>query len=77
MPVTVRSARFDQAPEDVPLPDDGHGSPVRALVHAYTAIRDDLRHGTTTAPDFTHAVRRHRLLDAIQRSAATSRRVSP
>jgi predicted dehydrogenase len=47
---------------------------IHTLVHAYAAIRDDLVHGTAVAPDFTHAVKRHRLLDAIVRSAATGPR---
>jgi predicted dehydrogenase len=72
----VRSLRFGDPPEVLSLPGAGSGSPVRALVHAYTAIRDDLLHGTTVVPDFAHAVRRHRLLDAIQRSAATGRRIA-
>lgn len=76
VPVSVRSLRFGQAPEVLSLPGAADGSPVRALVHAYAAIRDDLRHGTTVVPDFAHAVRRHRLLDAIQRSAATGQRIS-
>ena len=42
---------------------------------SYAAIRDDLAHGTAVAPGFGHAVKRHRLLDAITRSAATGRRV--
>jgi predicted dehydrogenase len=66
-------------PHTVPLTVQGttyEGSPVHALTHAYAAIRDDLRDGTQTAPGFAHAVRRHRLLDAIQRSAATGRRVA-
>jgi predicted dehydrogenase len=50
------------------------GTVIHTLVHAYAAIRDDLIHGTAVAPDFTHAVKRHRLLDAIVRSAATGQR---
>ena len=50
---------------------------IHTLVHAYAAIRDDLVTRTAVAPDFTHAVKCHRLLDAIQRSAATGQRVRP
>lgn len=53
------------------------GTPAHSVAHAYAAIRDDLTQGTTSAPDFAHAVKRHRLLDAIQRSAATGQRVRP
>lgn len=80
-PVTVRGARGEAPLAELALPDgcdrfgDLRGTPVHALLHAYATIRDDLRDGTTVAPDFAHAVRRHRLLDAIQQSAATGRRV--
>lgn len=81
-PVTVRAARSGEELATLELPGgydaypDHAGTPVSAVAHAYAAIRDDLRHGTATAPDFAHAVRRHRLLDAIQRSAAEGRRVT-
>ena len=59
---------------------DGHddyphlaGTPIHNLAHTYSAIRNDLIDGTTTAPDFAHAVKRHRLLDAIARSSAEGR----
>lgn len=80
-PVAVRGARggADLAPLELPGRYDAFrhldGTPVHALVHAYAAIRDDLRDGSSLAPDFAHAVRRHRLLDAIERSAADGRRV--
>jgi predicted dehydrogenase len=80
-PVTVRGAR-GRAPLAELAPPDGYddfpglaGTPIHTLTHAYAAIRNDLVDGTTTAPDFAHAVRRHRLLDAIVRSAAEGRRV--
>ena len=50
------------------------GTVIHTLAHAYAAIRDDLVHDTDVAPGFAHAVQRHRLLDAIVRSAATGRR---
>ncbi|WP_205696538.1 Gfo/Idh/MocA family protein [Conexibacter sp. SYSU D00693] len=81
-PVTVRGARGEAHLAQLVVPerlDPFHrwrGTAAHPLVHAYAAIRDDLLEGTGVAPDFTHAARRHRLLDAIQRSAATGRRVS-
>ncbi|WP_033343279.1 Gfo/Idh/MocA family protein [Catenuloplanes japonicus] len=73
-PVTVRGAG--------PALPDGYdryphlaGTHIHTLAHAYAAIRDDLVHGTTLAPGFAHAVRRHQLLDAITRSARTGQRV--
>jgi predicted dehydrogenase len=81
-PVAVRGARGRGRPVALRLPDgyDDHreaaGTAVHSLMHAYAAVRDDLLHGTARAPGFAHAVRRHRLLDAVERSAATGRRVS-
>jgi predicted dehydrogenase len=79
--VTVRAARGSEDLTELKQPDHydadpgSAGTPEHTLAHAYSAIRDDLVHGTSIAPDFTHAVRRHRLLDAIARSAETGRRV--
>ncbi|OZM76184.1 hypothetical protein CFP66_42085, partial [Pseudonocardia sp. MH-G8] len=80
--VTVRGAQGHARPAELTLPDgyDDYprlaGTPIQALAHAYSAIRDDLVLGTAVAPDFVHAVTRHRLLDAIERSAVTGRRVT-
>lgn len=46
------------------------------VAHAYQQLRADLTDGTALTPDFAHAVRRHRLLDRIQRAAATGQRVT-
>ncbi|MCY1136413.1 Gfo/Idh/MocA family oxidoreductase [Actinoplanes sp. Pm04-4] len=81
-PVSVRGVRGRGPLADLELPPsyDQHprlaGTVIHTLAHAYTAIRDDLLDGTTLAPDFTHAVRRHRLLDAIVRSAESGRRTA-
>jgi len=81
-PVTVRGSRGTAPLAELPLPAGADAFPqlaherIHALAHAYAAIRDDLVDGTASAPDFAHAVRRHRVLDAITRSAATGRRVS-
>jgi len=79
-PVTVCGTRNGGRPTKV-TPPSGYddypalaGTVIHTLAHAYAAIRDDLIHGTAVAPDFTHAVKRHRLLDAIVRSAATGQR---
>ena len=80
-PVTVRGARGRDPLAPMALPEgrdafaDRAGTPAHALLHTYAAVRDDLRDGTAVAPGFADAVRRHRLLDAIQRSAAAGRRV--
>lgn len=50
------------------------GSTARAVGHAYWQVQRDLREGTAVVPDFAHAVRRHQLLDAIERAATTGNR---
>jgi predicted dehydrogenase len=40
----------------------------------YALMADDIVNGTHTAPSFDDAVRRHRLLDAVERAAATGQR---
>jgi predicted dehydrogenase len=40
----------------------------------YAALRDDIRNGTSTAPDFEHAVRLTRLMDDIIASSRTGQR---
>ncbi len=80
-PLTVHGARRgrDLARLEVPPAYDAfphlHGTSVHTLAHAYAGIGRELRGGARTVPDFAHAVRRHRLLDAVPRSAATGRRV--
>ncbi|MBW5420838.1 gfo/Idh/MocA family oxidoreductase [Streptomyces sp. BG9H] len=64
---------------DVPALEELRGHPSYEVAYnvgaQYARILADLTEGTAHAPDFAHAVRRQRLLDAIGRSAATGRRV--
>lgn len=81
-PVTVRGARGGRPLAELTLPAGYDafpglaGSPIHTLAHAYAGIREELLGGTGFVPGFAHAVRRHRLLDAITDSAATGRRIS-
>jgi len=43
---------------------------------AYAAFAADIDNGTHTVPDFADAVRRHELIAAIERSAASGERVT-
>ncbi|MDX3352384.1 Gfo/Idh/MocA family oxidoreductase [Streptomyces sp. ME01-24h] len=43
--------------------------PARNVAALYSALARDLRYGTHTVPDFAHAHRRHRLMDAIERAS--------
>ena len=51
------------------------GSPAYNVGRAYAAFAEDIYNGTRTVPDFADAVRRHEVIDAIERSAASGERV--
>jgi len=51
------------------------GAPAHNVARAYAAFAADIEMGTHTVPDFTDAVRRHELIAAIERSAASGERV--
>jgi len=44
------------------------------IAYAYAQLRDDITEGTNVIPDFDHAVRRHRMIDAVERAAETGQR---
>jgi predicted dehydrogenase len=51
------------------------GAPAFNVGRAYAAFAADIENGTHTVPDFADAVRRHELIAAIERSAASGERV--
>ena len=51
--------------ETAGLPD-----PVVNVARTYAALRDDIVAGTRTAPDFAHAARLSRLVDAVRTAMA-------
>jgi predicted dehydrogenase len=52
-----------------------NGTPAYNVGRAYAAFASDVDNGTHTVPDFADAVRRHEVIAAIQRSAASGERV--
>ena len=50
-------------------------APAHNVGRAYAAFAEDIDNGTHTVPDFADAVRRHELIAAIERSAASGERV--
>ncbi|MGW0537691.1 Gfo/Idh/MocA family protein [Streptomyces sp. NPDC003032] len=64
---------------DIPELDELRGLPSYEVAYnvgaRYARIHTDLTEGTAHTPDFAHAARHHRLLDAIGRAAATGCRV--
>ena len=63
-------AKYKVAPESTP------GGPAYNVAQAYARAADALRGNGTFDVDFDLAVRRHRLIDAIERSSATGRSVT-
>src|SRR5438132_2432273 len=51
------------------------GAPAYNVGRTYAAFAADIDNGTHTAPDFADAVRRHEVIAAIERSAASGERV--
>jgi predicted dehydrogenase len=64
-------ARYDA---NVPALATARDTMAYTVAHAYAHLRADLTEGTHTVPDFTHAVRHHRLLDHVQQAAITGER---
>jgi predicted dehydrogenase len=51
------------------------GAPAYNVGRVYAAFAADIDNGTHTVPDFADAVRRHEVITAIERSAASGKRV--
>jgi predicted dehydrogenase len=52
-----------------------HGTPAFNVGRVYAAFAADIDNGTHTVPDFADAARRHQVIAAIERSAASGERV--
>jgi predicted dehydrogenase len=63
--------RFTLVPPETPT-----GAP-RNVAQAYARLAAAIAAGDRFEPDFAHAVKRHRLIDAIERSAADGRAARP
>jgi predicted dehydrogenase len=61
--------RFKLAPEETPV------GPPRNVAQAYARLATSLTGGDTFQPDFAHAVKRHKLIEAIERSSAEGKSV--
>src|SRR5438445_2301958 len=84
-PLTVAGARGGDEPAELAVPAASKekwpdltsldGTPAYNVGRAYAAFAADFDDGTHTAPDFADAVRRHEVIAAIERSAASGERV--
>jgi predicted dehydrogenase len=85
-PLTIAGARGLGDPAELAVPaaltetwpelTSLDGTPAYNVGRAYAAFAADIGDGTHTVPDFADAVRRHEVIDAIERSAASGERVS-
>jgi predicted dehydrogenase len=85
-PLTVAGARGSHEPAALAVPaalaqkwpalSNLQGAPAFNVGRTYAAFAADIDDGTHTAPDFADAVRRHELIAAIERSAASGERVA-
>jgi predicted dehydrogenase len=80
--VELRGAKgTDKAPERLPIPErlrwvpEGvPAGPAFNVAQMYQRFADGLRSGDPNEADFALALRRHRLLDTIERASETGRR---
>src|SRR5712692_8199703 len=86
-PLTVAGAHGRGEPAKLPVPaaltqkwptlTSLEGAPAFNVGRAYAAFAADIDNGTHSVPDFADAVRRHEVIAAIERSAASGKRVTP
>jgi predicted dehydrogenase len=84
-PLTVAGAHGRNEPAELAVPaaltqkwpalTNLEGAPAYNVGRAYAALAADIDNGTHTVPDFADAVRRHEVIAAIERSAASGERV--
>ncbi len=80
--LTVRGGNGAQSsPEVLPVPPQYRFSPLHGpgtnVAQAYAHFARDYREGTHLSATFDDAVTRHRMLDAIEKAAATGQRQTP
>jgi len=68
------------APMEIPshyveVPADTPTGPPNNVAHLYRRLANAIRTGSAVEPDFEHALKRHRLIDAITRSSVEGRSV--
>ena len=84
-PLTVAGARGRNEPAELAVPaaltqqwpalTNLEGTPADNVGRAYAAFAADIDNRTHTVPDFADAVRRHQVIAAIERAAASGERV--
>ena len=79
--LTIRGAKQGEALVDLPVPaayrrapEGTPPGPAYNVAQAYVSIVQDLRDGGKRAPDFDHAVVRHRMIEAVREAARSGQR---
>src|SRR6266704_3390094 len=85
LPLTVAGAHGQDEPAELAVPaaltqkwpalSSLEGTPAYNVGRTYAAFAADIGNGTHTVPDFADAVRRHEVIAAIERAAASGERV--
>jgi predicted dehydrogenase len=85
VPLTVAGAHGQDEPAELAVPTalaqkwpaltSLQGAPAFNVGRAYAAFAADMENGKHTVPDFADAARRHEVITAIERSAASGKRV--
>ena len=83
-PLTVAGGQGRNKPTELAVPaslvqkwpaiSSLEGAPAFNVGRAYAALAADIENGTHTVPDFADAVRRHEVIAAVERSAASGER---
>lgn len=72
-PVALMGAQGDEPLAPVTVPETDRGAvpdgPGRNIARSYRRMAEAIRTGAAATPDFDHALRLHRLLDALQKSS--------
>jgi len=84
--LTVAAAKGGKEPAELAVPaaliqkwpalTSLEGAPAFNVGRVYAAFAADIDNGTHTVPDFADGVRRHEVIAAIERSAASGERVN-
>jgi predicted dehydrogenase len=76
--IALRRGRDPARHISIPLAETGPlGKGAASVARLYQRLAADLAEGTSTVPNFTTALSRHRTLDAIMSSSATGRSIRP
>ena len=86
-PLTVAGAQGSDEPAELAIPaaltqkwpelTNLQGTPAYNVGRVYAAFAADIGNETHLVPDFADAVPRHEVIDAIERSAASGKRIKP